>query len=179
MLLAQTSTEEEISEATAVGQERREYSPLPDGFRELKLGMPLEAAKQELKSDGYFYYRGEPDVSLLSQPNRTVIETEGVTFIEKAFFQFHEKALYIIILRLNDAKIDYYTMYTTLKEKYGPSDSLDPNQEVWENTAVRLSLERPLQVKYIDVDVFNSLTREQKADESMEHILRRKFLQEF
>jgi hypothetical protein len=166
----------------AAGEDRQtppEYDPLPNGFREIRLGMSLEDVKQELKRDGYFYYRGDPDVSLLTQPNRTVIETEGVTFIKKAFFQFFEKALYIIILRINEDNLDYYTLYTTLKEKYGPSDDLDPSQVVWENDRVRISLERPLQVKYIDVDVFNSLTKEQKADESMENILRRKFLQEF
>lgn len=171
-LAAPASTTEEPSAP-------EEYEPLPPGFRDLRLGMTLEAVKDELERDGLFFYRGDPDVSLLRKPNQTVIETEGVTFIRKAFFQFHEKKLYIIILRLDQDTIDYYTLYTTLTAKYGPSDYLDPDQVVWENERVRMALERPLQVKYIDLDVFNERTTEQKAEESMESILRNRFLQEF
>lgn len=153
--------------------------PLPAAFRGLRLGMEIEAVKENLKEDGYFHYRGEPDVTLLPRPNYSVIECEGASFIKRGFFQFHEKKLFIIILLLNNEKIGYYSLYTTLREKYGEPDYLDPEQMVWENEEVRMSLERPLQVKYIDRDVFETLKKEGEAEESMERVMRDRFLNEF
>ena len=152
---------------------------LPNGFRDITLGKGLEAVKAELKSDPYFHYRGEPDVTLLPRPNYTVIECEGAVFIARGFFQFHEKELYIIILMLDREKIDYFTMYTTLKEKYGDPSYLDPEQVVWENKAVRMSLERPLQIKYVELETFEQLKQTSEAEESMEQYIRDRFLEQF
>ncbi len=156
-----------------------ETQPLPRGFRNLTLGMEIDAAKEALKKDGYFHYRGDPDVTMLPRPNYSVIESDGVTFIDRGFFQFHEKNLYIIILLLNDEKVDYYSLYTTLRDKYGEPDYLDPKQMVWENELTRMALERPLQIKYIDRDVFEQLQKEGRAEESMERMMQDSFLEEF
>jgi hypothetical protein len=118
-------------------------------------------------------------VTLLPRPNYTVIECEGAVFIARGFFQFHEKELYIIILMLDREKIDYFTMYTTLKEKYGDPSYLDPEQVVWENEAVRMSLERPLQIKYVELETFEELKQSSEAEESMEQYTRDRFLEQF
>jgi hypothetical protein len=166
--------------ASLWGQEEGpSYQPLPRGFNDVQLGMELEAVKEELKKNGYFDYRGEPDVTMLPRPNYSVIETEGVVFIKTGFFQFHEKKLYIINLTLNREQLDFHTLYTTLKKKYGPSDYLDPEQVIWENETVRMALERPLQVKYIDREVFEALKEEGEAEKTSQQLSRDRFLQEF
>jgi len=153
--------------------------PLPNGFREIELGMSLDEVKEKLKGDSYFDYRGDPDVNLLTTPNKSVIECAGSFFIRRAFFQFHKEELYIIILLLDPTKIDYFTMYTTFVNKYGEPDSLNPEEALWDDGEIRLSLERPLSVKYIAMDVFNMLKKENDREESVETFLKERFLNEF
>ena len=98
----------------------------PAGFAEIEMGMGLERVKELLKGDSQFNFRGDPDVSLLASPNESLIETEGTSFIDRAYFQFHQGKLYTIILSLDPERIDHYTMYSTLVERYGEPSSLDP-----------------------------------------------------
>ena len=153
--------------------------PVPDNFRNIHLGMTLDQVKSALLKDPYFNYKGPPDVSMLASPDENLIETSGYSFISRAFFQFYQKKLYIMILMLNPREISYYTMYTTLRTKYGPSTSLSPDEVVWESPRVRLSLERPLSVKYIDRSVFNRLKEAGKMKQSERSISRDSFLNQF
>lgn len=152
----------------------------PEGFRGIKLGMHIDTVKELLFDDPFFDYRGDPDVSFLpTDSQRTLIECPGNSFIQRAYFQFHEEKLYIIIIELNQIKLDYYIMFTTLTAKYGDSTSLDPTEAVWIFTDVRLSLEKPLTVKYIGRKVFEELKESGKAEEDLEELTRKKFLEEF
>ena len=153
--------------------------PVPGGFRELRLGMSLDAAKKALKADTYFDYRGDPDVSMLQRPDDNLIECGGFSYISRAYFQFHDKILYTINLVLNRAEIDFYTMYTTLVAKYGQPTFLNPQEVVWESDAYRLSLEHPLSVKYIDRQIFEKLKEAGKMQESARAVSRADFLKQF
>ncbi len=154
-------------------------APVPDSFRKIRLGMTISEVESVLKNDPYFDYKGPPDVSMLAAPDENLIETTGYSFISRAFFQFYQKKLYTMILMLNPQEISYYTMYTTLSEKYGPSSSLSPDEVVWESAKYRLSLERPLSVKYIDMSVFNHLKEAGKMQQSQRSISRDQFLNQF
>lgn len=161
------------------GLHAEDYAPLPDGFSTVKLGMDMETAKETLEKDSYFLYRGDPDVSLLPQPDTSIIECKGFLFIDKASFQFYGDSLYIIILRLNPEELDYFSMYTALTEKYGPPISLDPEQIIWTDEKVRLSLERPLTMKYIDWQVFSGLRDEAGLEDSYRASTRKEFIELF
>lgn len=154
-------------------------APVPDSFRGIHLGMSLHAVETALEKDPYFNYQGPPDVSMLANPNEHLIETAGYSYISRAFFQFYHKKLYIMTLMLNPDEISYYTMYTTLTDKYGPSTSLSPAEVVWESKHYRLSLERPLSVKYIDRQVFDRLQAAGKMKQSERSISREHFLNQF
>ncbi len=153
--------------------------PVPDGFRELHLGMSLDAAKKALQADTYFDYKGDPDVSMLQRPDDNLIECAGFSYIRRAYFQFHDKLLYTITLVLNPSEIDFYTMYTTLVAKYGQPAFLNPQEVVWESAAYRLSLEHPLSVKYIDRTIFDALKAAGKMQESERAVSREEFLKQF
>lgn len=152
---------------------------IPRGFREITLGMELDTVKELLQEDPLFAYRGDPDVSMLPQPQQTLIECAGTSYIRRAYFQFHERRLYIMTLSLNPDRLDYYTMYSTLSGKYGSPDRLDPGSAVWELPELRLSLERPLNVKYIDVEVFSRLQEESRAGEDLRELAKERFLEQF
>lgn len=166
-------------EAEADQKSERQAAPLPRGFNRLQLGMGLEEAKEELKADGNFLYRGDPDVSMLRTPNDSLIECDGLYYIERASFQFVDGGLFTITLIFNRAALGYFTLYTTLQEKYGEPDELSPEKAVWEDEAVLLSLERPLRIKYIAKPVLDELRRESRKGISLERLSREKFLEQF
>ena len=149
------------------------------GFQDIHLGLEIDEVKTLLKADSNFLFRGDPDVSLLARPNETLIETKGSTYIARAYFQFRERKLYSIILELDQTRIDHYSMYTALTEKYGDPDYLDPEEIVWELDVIRFSLERPLTVKYIDRAAFEEVLANRRASESFERLSRDRFLDQF
>ena len=151
----------------------------PRGFRSILLGTELEQVKQLLIEDPLFDYRGDPDISFLPLPPQTLIETSGSSFIRRAYFQFDEDLLYIIILSMDPDRLDYYTLYSTLSDKYGQPTRLDPTEAVWQFEGLRLSLERPLNVKYIDSTVFEALKQEGQVQEDLWEISKDNFLQQF
>jgi hypothetical protein len=151
----------------------------PQGFRSIELGMELEQVKQLLIEDPLFDYRGDPDISFLPLPPQTLIETSGSSFIRRAYFQFDQDLLYIIILSMDPDRLDYYTLYSTLSRKYGQPTRLDPTEAVWQFEQVRLSLERPLNVKYIDIAVFEALKQEGQVQQDLWEISKDNFLQQF
>ncbi len=155
------------------------YSELPTGYRNLVLGMDFESAKEALKKDGIFGYRGERDISLLPGKNRTLIETSGSLYIKRAWFQFYENKLYIISIQMDTDKIDYYTVYTTLTEKYGEAKTIDPKKSIWKSESVSMILERPLIIKYIDMPTFTSIIEQHKDEKAYSDILREDFINGF
>ncbi len=154
-------------------------APPPTAFRGLSLGMGLEEVKNALKADALFRYRGDPDVSFLPQTNQYLIECEGASFIRRAYFQFSDSRLFIMILVLDDQGLDHYSLFSTLSAKYGPPTSLSPQEEVWQSDAVRFSLERPLTVKYVDSRTFAAILSKGTAQKDLEQLSREKFLEQF
>lgn len=153
--------------------------PLPAGFNQIQLGMGLETVQQALEVDGNFNYRGEPDVSMLRSRNDSLIQCDGFDFIQQASFQFVDDGLFTITLILNQNRVGYYTMYSTLQEKYGEPDRLSPDKAVWENEQVQMALERPLRVKYIALPVLEEMRRSSTREKSLERLNRERFLEQF
>lgn len=153
--------------------------PIPPGFHDFIFGDSLELVKSKLKSDSYFAYRGDPDVSMMLTPDKSIIDTAGSGFIERAYFIFYEEKLYQITLIMDREIIDFYTFQTRFTDKYGDPDSLDPTGMIWEEDEKRISLEYPLTVKYVNMDVFSSLITESELIRSQEDVLRENFLDSF
>ena len=150
-----------------------------DGFRAMRLGMLLEEAKRALQQDPYFDYRGDPDVSFLPLSQQTLIECAGASYISRAYFQFHEQRLATITLVLDASRLDHYSLFTRLTDKYGPHSELNPQRILWRFASVDFALERPLTVKYIDRKVFDQQQSRGVAREALDDISRRRFLEQF
>lgn len=171
-----------VSATTALAQEAEKEAPkdappaVPRAYRGIGLGMSMEEVKEALKADGLYAYRGDPDVSLLPRPSETLIEVAGTSFVRRAFFQFYEDRLFVMILSLNEKEIDHYSVFTSLSGKYGKPSTLSPSESVWLDEATRLSVERPLALKYIDRATFDELKAKGEAIRSYEELLRADFL---
>jgi hypothetical protein len=154
-------------------------APLPRTFRDLSLGMELDALKSALQDDNLFYFRGDRDVSFLPAREQSLVETTGFSFIKRAFFQLFDGKLFLMAFTLDPRQIDHYSVYTSFVKKYGEPRFIDPKQAIWESGEIRLSIERPLTVKYLDKQVFDGIIADSRAAESTELYLREEFLRGF
>jgi len=164
--------------------ERRSLVPaepeeVPRKFRELYLGMPLDALKDALVKDNLFVFRGDRDVSFLPIREQTLLETTGLSYVRRAYFQLDGGAVYIMSFSLDTRLMDHYSVFTSFLKKYGEPKILSPGEAVWESDDSRVSIERPLTVKYIDKTVFNRLVEESRTRESREMLQREEFLGDF
>ncbi len=153
--------------------------PPPKGFRGISLGMGLDEVKGALKADAQFRYRGDPDVSFLPQTSQYLIECEGTSYIRRAYFQFVDGRLFIMILVLDPQRLDHFFLFSSLSAKYGQPTSLTPEESVWQSDPVRFSLERPLSVKYIDNKAFSAMLAKGGAQRDVEQLSRDKFIEQF
>jgi hypothetical protein len=145
-------------------------------FRGVELGMDRDSAIAALKKDSIFAYRGPEDLSLLPSPNQSLIEVAGLTFVKRGYFQFYEGKLWVMILELNPDKVDHYSIYTSLVNKYGEPALIDPKEARWEDKTTRMALERPLTLRYMDMTVYGKLREGESAKASTEELDRQGFL---
>ena len=153
--------------------------PIPRQFRNLALGMTLDELKTALSGDGLFRFRGDRDVSFIPIREQTLVETTGFSYIRRAYFQLTGGAVFIMSFSLDTRFMDHYSVFTSFVKKYGEPLALSPGEAVWESDETRVSIERPLTVKYIDKAVFNRLVEESKTGERLELLNRSEFLDEF
>ena len=175
---------QEIFDITIPEPERRSLAPdspepVPRQFRELLLGMSLDELKLALRGEDLFRFRGDRDVSFLPVREETLVETTGLSYIRRAYFQLAGGAVYIMSFSLDTRMMDHYSVFTSFVKKYGEPISLSPGEAVWESDDTRVSIERPLTVKYIDMIVFNRLIEESKNNEMRELLRREEFLADF
>ena len=154
--------------------------PEPEAeFAGIRLGDDIGTVKKNLPGNPYFRYRGERDVSFLPRRPETVIDCAGSYQVKRGLFQFHQDRLYILTLNLDPEQVDYHSLFTGLSRKYGPPADLDPSGAVWESETLRLSLEKPLTVKYVDRGTFASIRAAGAAEKSVEDMSRARFLDLF
>ena len=186
--------------------ENEEKQPFPRGYRGIELRMGLNDVRQRLLNDPWFDYRGESELSMRERPNSSFIDAGGSLFISRGLFQFEateieEEAVYnpddqndtlelspvssiqyqlsAIVLELNPRTIDWYTVYTTLEKRYGEPRELNPQRVWWQDARVRLVLERPLTVKYLDQSIFRPQSSTQSSPIAARAAARSDFLKEF
>ena len=152
---------------------------LPRSFREIELGMSLESLRDALERDAMFNFRGERDVSFIPIREESLVETTGSSFVRRAFFQLRDGGLFIMSFTLNENLVDHHSMFTQLIGSYGQPSSLNPREAVWEDGSTRVSLERPLTVRYIDLAVFEDIVGESVLSNSRRIDEFRDFLKEF
>jgi hypothetical protein len=162
-------------------------SAAPRSFRGIFLGMSLEELKDAIRGDRIFNFREDRDVSFLpSDREQTLVETQGFSFIRRAFFQLRYGEVFIMSFTLDTSLVDHYSVFTAFLNRYGEPASLNPQETVWESDTTRVSIERPLTVKYIDKYNFDMFKRSPEeilvgpsASGARELLSRNEFLEEF
>ncbi len=166
----------------ATGKAVDSVLPPPDSFGSVQLGMTVDTVKQELLKDRRFGYRGERDVSLLSGENRVLIETDAARYstspyLDRCWFQFVDDKLYVMTINMNQEKLDHYSVFSSMCEKYGAPTKLDPQKAEWVSDSVIVDLERPLCLKYTDKNVYEKILSASRVDETVSEQNRQQFLE--
>ena len=67
-----------------------------------------------------------------------------------------------------------------MTDKYGNATNLEPKKASWENDSVRIQIEKPCVLKYVDVKTWDSLSSTEADMEArkIEKIEREKFLED-
>lgn len=151
--------------------------PISRGYDTIKLGMAYQASYDALMASSSLDYRGTPDVSMSPGREEKIIETRGGRFIRRGIFQFRNDKLFTIILELNPEQLDYFTLYSTFTERYGEAAFLSPQECRWEDGSVRLVLEKPLTLKYLDIAVLDALHQEAGIEQSGQERSRANFIE--
>jgi hypothetical protein len=154
-------------------------SVLERGYRQIRLGTPFAVVQDRLSEDESFFYRGDPDVSLSLSDSQQVIDSRGRGYMERGLFQFYDGALYVITLYLDRRQLDYFQLFARLQERYGPPSDLDPRRAVWEDEETRIELERPLTVRYLDLETFLARRTVRDTARAFEDVTRERFLEDF
>lgn len=173
-----------FSQDNQAGSDSSGKTSLPTGYGGVTLGMSLDSAKDALKKNSDFGYRGEKDVRLTPGDEKTLIEcnpqkTMANPFLERCYFQFNDDTLYIITIKINRERMDYFSMFDTLTKKYGNPNSLNPDSATWADDTVTMTLEKPLSIKYIDNNTFNDLEDKAQTQKNGTEKSRDLFLKDF
>ena len=169
-------SQEENAEAAPNGEGE---NGLPRQFREIALGMSLDDLSDALQRDAMFNFRGDRDVSFIPIREESLVETTGSSFVRRAFFQLRDGELFIMSFTLNTDLMDHHSMFTHLVGRHGQPAYLNPREAVWDDGNTRISLERPLTVRYIDRAVFDDIISESMVIDSRRVHERQEFLDEF
>ena len=84
--------------------------------------------------------------------------------------------VYIVTVNLKQSKMDHYSVFSTLMNKYGKPDYLNPEKSEWNDDKIIMTLERPLTLKYVDKLVFEKIQSESMVKKSAEEESRQEFL---
>lgn len=150
----------------------------PWGFGELRIGMSMADVKTVLSQSRDFSYRHFTE-SMLPYTELPVFECKGTRFIDRAVFQFYEDRLYSMTVFFNRRKIDFYTLFTTLTEQYGPHSELNPSRIVWDNGSSRMTLLKPLTLSFLDAAVHRELLDQSEIRKDSEYFRKQEFLRQF
>lgn len=148
----------------------------PWGYGELKLGESYERIRELLEQSNDFQYNSQRMSWTADSPT---ISAEGRGHIRKGYFQFHDQKLYSIILVLDENKLDYYTLFNTFEKRYGAFSELSPAQVKWTGNSSSLALEKPLTVKYLDLELHRQFLDTSMVDKAEGEVSREGFLEKF
>jgi hypothetical protein len=157
---------------------------LPSGYKKYLFGMSMDEVKETIKDDSLLKNVREEVLSVGIEPDKEILTVYGDRrnggYVEKAYFQFNEDKLFYIYLELSQKKVGYYSLLKSMTDKYGNATNLEPKKASWENDSVRIQIEKPCVLKYVDVKTWDSLSSMEADMEArkIEKIEREKFLED-
>lgn len=125
------------------------------GFKNITLGATRADTINAILSDNTMtlpkqYMTGTVDLN--AEESATFIALEENKFYKSGYFIFKDDALYSITINFQPNQVDFLELLSALNAKYGKGAFLNADTVAWQNGDIRIILERPSVVKYIDMN---------------------------
>lgn len=125
------------------------------GFKDIRLGATREDTINAILSDGTMilprkYMTGSVDIT--AEESATFLALEENKFYRSGYFIFKNDSLYSITIYFQPNQVDFLELLSALNSKYSKGAFLDANTVAWQNGNMRIILERPSIVKYINMN---------------------------
>ena len=125
------------------------------GFKNIKLGASREDTIKAILSDNTMtlpkqYMTGTID--LLAEESDSFLALEENKFYKSGYFIFKDNQLYSITIYFQSNQVDFLELLSALNAKYSKGSFIDANTVAWQNGDIRIILERPSIVKYINMN---------------------------
>lgn len=125
------------------------------GFKDIRLGATREDTINAILSDSTMilprkYTTGSVDIT--AEESATFLALEENKFYKSGYFIFKNDSLYSITIYFQPNQVDFLELLSALNSKYSKGAFLDANTVAWQNGNMRIILERPSIVKYINMN---------------------------
>ncbi len=119
-------------------------------FFGIRFGDNLSIVEKKVSDLDFLVQRQKNSVSLLPPSRDSIFSTYGNYFIREALFQFDDNALKVINVSFDERIFSFYELYRSLQQKYLRPTDINPQKVVWDLTTIRITLEKPLSIRYQD-----------------------------
>ena len=125
------------------------------GFKDIQLGSTRDDVINAILSDNTMilpkkYMTGSVDIA--AEESATFLALEENKFYKSGYFIFKNDSLYSITIHFQPNQVDFLELLSALNSKYSKGAFLDANTVAWQNVNMRMILERPSIVKYINMN---------------------------
>ena len=125
------------------------------GFKDIQLGSTRDDVINAILSDNTMilpkkYMTGSVDIA--AEESATFLALEENKFYKSGYFIFKNDSLYSITIHFQSNQVDFLELLSALNSKYSKGAFLDANTVAWQNGNMRMILERPSIVKYINMN---------------------------
>ncbi len=125
------------------------------GFKDIQLGSTRDDVINAILSDNTMilpkkYMTGSVDIA--AEESATFLALEENKFYKSGYFIFKNDSLYSITIHFQPNQVDFLELLSALNSKYSKGAFLDANTVAWQNGNMRMILERPSIVKYINMN---------------------------
>lgn len=125
------------------------------GYKDIKLGSTKEETINAILNDNTMilpkkYLQNNVDIS--AEDTESFISLVPNKFYRSGYFVFKDDSLYSITINFQPNQFDFLEMLNKLNAKYGKGNFLDANTISWQNSDIKMILERPSIIKYISIE---------------------------
>ncbi|MEI0525044.1 hypothetical protein R4K54_03865 [Brachyspira murdochii] len=152
------------------------------GFKNIKLGATREDTINAILGDNTMtlpkqYMTGTVDLS--AEESADFLALEENKFYKSGYFVFKDDSLYSITINFQPNQVDFLEILSALNAKYTKGSFLDANTVAWQNGDIRIILERPSVVKYLNMSDITSTsdTRIKEKEETPPQNIRKSILE--
>lgn len=163
---AETSNQQQgTNSSTTTTPNGNTQNRLSTGYRGVLLGMSLKKVREILKKDRLLEIDIRTDFGDLDEEPYHVLRARNVPYIKSVYYQFGttqsvKRKLFAIIIHFNKRYNSFHMLYNKMKKKYGEAKLLTPRMAIWENTKVKIMINSPSTVKFIDLKLYKLMQRE-------------------